>query len=55
MPQVTRRPLAETDTLDIWDYITDDSIAAADRWVNDLDKQVRLLATQPMKGRAARD
>ena len=52
MPQVTRRPLAETDILEIWDYIADDSLAAADRWVDLLDKQFRVLATQPMMGRA---
>jgi len=52
MPQVARRPLAETDILEIWDYIADDSFAAADRWVDHLDEQFRLLATQPMMGRA---
>ena len=52
MPQVTRRPLAETDILEIWDYIADDSLAAADRWVDRLDEQFRLLAAQPMMGRA---
>jgi len=43
MPQVTRRPLAETDILEIWDYIADDSLAAADRWVDHLDEQFRVL------------
>ena len=52
MPQVTRRPLAETDILEIWDYIADDSLTAADRWVDHLDEQFRVLATQPMMGRA---
>ena len=28
MPQVARRPLAETDILEIWDYIADDSLTA---------------------------
>jgi len=52
VPQVTRRPLAETDILEIWDYIADDSLAAADCWVDRLDEQLRVLATQPMMGRA---
>jgi len=52
MPQVTRRRLAETDILEIWDYIADDSLAAADRWVDHLDEQFRVRATQPMMGRA---
>ena len=45
MPRVTRRPLAQTDILEIWDFIADDSVAAADRWVDHLDEQFRLLAT----------
>ncbi len=51
LPRVTRRPLAEADILEIWDYIADDSLAAADRWVDRLDEQFRLLAAQPMMGR----
>lgn len=52
MPRVMRRPLAQTDILEIWDFIADDSVAAADRWVDHLDDQFRLLATQPIMGRA---
>ncbi len=52
MPRVTRRPLAEADILEIWDYIAADSLAAADRWIDHLDEQFRVLATQPMMGRA---
>ncbi len=29
MPRVTRRPLAETDILEIWDYIAEDSPATS--------------------------
>jgi len=39
-------------SLEIWDYIATDSLAAADRWVDYLDKHFRVLATQPMMGRA---
>ena len=52
MPRVTRRPLAEADILEIGDCIADDSLAAADRWVDRLDEQFRVLASQPMMGRA---
>ena len=52
MPRVTRRPLAEADILEIWDYIADDSFAVADGWVDRLDEQFRVLATQPLMGRA---
>jgi toxin ParE1/3/4 len=52
MPRITRRPLAAADIFEIWDYIADDSLVAADRWVDRLDKQFGLLATQPLMGRA---
>lgn len=52
MPRITRRPLAEADIIEIWDTIAEDSLAAADRWVDRLDEQLRLLAAQPMMGRA---
>lgn len=52
MPRVTRRPLAEADILDIGDCIADDSLAAADRWVDRLDEQFRMPAAQPVLGRA---
>jgi toxin ParE1/3/4 len=52
VPIVNRRPLAALDTLDIWDHIADDNMAAADRWVDALDAAFSRLATQPMMGRA---
>jgi toxin ParE1/3/4 len=52
MPRITRRPLAAADIFEIWDYIADDSLIAADRWVDRLDEQFDLLATQPLMGRA---
>ena len=52
MARVTRRPLAEADIFEIWDYIADDSMEAADRWVDQLDEKFQLIATQPMMGRA---
>jgi toxin ParE1/3/4 len=52
MPRVIRRPRAAADILEIWDYIAEDSLDAADRWVDRLDKQFDLLATQPLMGRA---
>jgi toxin ParE1/3/4 len=52
MPRITRRPLAEADIIEIWATIAGDSPSAADRWVDRLDEQLRLLAGQPMMGRA---
>ena len=49
---VQRRPLAAEDIAEICDHIADDSLRAADRWVDQLDEQFQLLATQPRMGRA---
>ncbi len=51
MARVSRRPLAEADILDIWDHIAEDSIVQADQWVEKLDGQFKLIATQPLIGR----
>jgi len=50
MAQVLRRPLAQNDIDDIWNYIASDN--AADNWLNKLDAQFTLLALQPLMGRA---
>src|SRR5512135_821128 len=55
MARVTRRPLAADDILDIWDHIAEDSLDQADRWVDKLDEKFRLIATQPLMGRARDD
>ncbi len=52
MVRVIRRPLAELDILEIWDYIAEDSVTEADLWVDRLDEKLRLWATQPMMGRS---
>ena len=52
MARITRRPEAETDVIDIWGFIAEDSITEADRWVDRLDERLQLWATQPMIGRA---
>ena len=51
MSRVTRRPQAEADILEIWDFIAEDSVAEADLWVDRLDAKFELWATQPMLGR----
>jgi toxin ParE1/3/4 len=52
MARVTRRPLASADILGIWDHIAEDSLEQADRWVDRLDEKFKLIATQPLMGRA---
>jgi toxin ParE1/3/4 len=52
MARVLRRPKAAEDIAAVWDFIADDNPDAADHWVDQLDTQLRLLATQPLMGRA---
>jgi toxin ParE1/3/4 len=52
MGRVTRRPLAAADILDIWDHIAEDSLEQADRWIDNLDEKLKLIARQPLMGRA---
>ena len=52
MARVTRRPEAEADIVEIWDFIADDSISEADRWIDRLDEKLQLWATQPTIGRS---
>jgi toxin ParE1/3/4 len=52
MPRVLLRPQAEVDVQDIWTFIAEDNMVAADEWVDQLDAKMRLWATQPMMGRA---
>ena len=52
MTRITRRPLAAADILDMWDHIAEDSIEQADRWVDKLDENFKLIATQPLISRA---
>jgi toxin ParE1/3/4 len=51
MARITRRPQAEADILEIWDYIAEDSALEADRWVDRLDEKIALRATQALMGR----
>lgn len=37
MSRVTRRPLAAVEILDIWDHFAEDSVTAADRWLDKID------------------
>ena len=51
MPRVLRRAQAQDDIEDIWNFIADDNVSAADNWLDRLDEQFALLATQPKMGR----
>jgi plasmid stabilization system protein ParE len=48
-------PQARTDLLTIWEFIAQDSVPAADRTRERLEKAFHLLAVFPLKGRRRTD
>ena len=55
MPRVNKTTQAEQDLEDIWVYIAMDNPGAADRLLDALQAQCRLLAAQPHMGRERRE
>jgi toxin ParE1/3/4 len=51
MAIVVKRPIAELDLLDIWDYIADDSLDRADEFLDYIDGKLQTLARNPGLGR----
>ncbi|MBD1995041.1 type II toxin-antitoxin system RelE/ParE family toxin [Leptolyngbya sp. FACHB-541] len=51
MAIVVKRPRAELDLLDIWDYIADDSMDRADEFLDRIEEKLQLLARNPGLGR----
>ena len=51
MAIVLKRPRAELDLLDIWDYIADDSMDRADEFLDRIEEKLQLLALNPGMGR----
>lgn len=49
---IYKRPLAQEDLIEIWEYIADDNINRADTFIDIVDGKLRMLAAQPMMGRA---
>lgn len=52
MPFVSKRPLALSDLIDIWDFIADDNEINADNFLSSLESRLDALAHQPRMGRA---
>ena len=55
MSVVFKRPLAAYDLAEIWSFIADDSEAAADRFLAEIESKLYLLATQPYMGRERKE
>ncbi|PIO96208.1 type II toxin-antitoxin system RelE/ParE family toxin [Pleomorphomonas carboxyditropha] len=50
--EVSRRPRARLDLIEIWTYVADDNEAAADRLLRRIDSVLDMLADTPLAGRA---
>lgn len=51
MAIILKKPLASTDLLDIWDFIANDSFEKADRFLQKIESQLKILASNPGMGR----
>lgn len=55
MATYKKSPAADKDLLEIWNYISQDSVTKADNFLDELEEQFNLLAENPMVGRARDD
>lgn len=51
MRTVFRRPSAGEDIAEHWDWLAENDLDAADRWLDRLDVAFQLWASQPLMGR----
>lgn len=51
MAIIVKRPRAELDLLDIWDYIADDSLDRADEFLDRIESKLQTLAQNPGIGK----
>ena len=52
MAKIERSSQAQRDLVDIWLYIANDSPAAADKFLDQIDTICKLLSTSPLLGRS---
>ncbi len=50
MPRITLSDIAEEDLVDIWDYISDDNISAADAMIDLFEETFERLVNNPEIG-----
>ena len=55
MPKVLRTDIAEEDLLDIWLFIAEDNIRAADNWLDTLVDKCHKLAVHPFSGKERKE
>lgn len=52
MPRIDRTPLAKTDAAEIWYYIAQDNVTAADKIIEQFEERFQMLAQMPLSGEA---
>lgn len=52
MSKILRKPQAEADLVEIWVYIAEDNLIAADSLLDLIDEKLKTLADTPLMGRA---
>lgn len=53
MARINRSPAAQADAIEIWAYIAEDNISAADQLLERFDQLVQKISLQPLIGKAA--
>lgn len=48
--RIVRSPKARRDLIQIWQFIADDSVAAADRFLDRIEKTLAMLRDNPLAG-----
>jgi toxin ParE1/3/4 len=51
MAIILKKPLAEADLLDVWNFIANDSFEKADQFLQKIDTQLKMLGSNPGMGR----
>lgn len=51
MAIILKKPLAEADLLDIWDFTANESLEKADNFLEKIENKLKILAENPAMGR----
>jgi antitoxin ParD1/3/4 len=55
MSQFILAPLASRDLHETWEFIAGDNLDAADRWLAEMEREIRRLAEMPRLGHTRKD
>ena len=52
MARIIRSPAAQADAIEVWAYIAEDNISAADQLLERFDQLIQKISLQPLMGKA---